>query len=129
MNSSILHVDFYEVEAGVTLQTKISIHIFGNPVGVRDGGILEVPIREIEISCLPKDLPERVVVDVSNLAVNQVIHVRDLGLSEGVRLITPGDQVVAVVKFSRATEAAPAEAEAPAAAPATAPKAAAPAKK
>lgn len=108
-NGNILHVDFYEVEAGVLLRAKVSIHVKGNPVGVRDGGILEVPIHEIEIECLPKDLPERLIVDVSPLKANHSIHVRDLNLNEGVRLITGGDQVIAVVKFARAAEAAPTE--------------------
>ena len=107
-NGNILHVDFYEVEAGIALRAKVSVHIRGNPVGVRDGGTLEAPIHEIEVECLPKDLPERIIVDVSNLKANQAIHVRDLALNEGVRLITGGDQVVAVVKFAKA-EVAPTE--------------------
>jgi len=74
----------------------------GNPVGVRDGGTLEVPVHEVEVECLPKDLPERIIVDVSELKANQAIHVRDLALGEGVRMITGGDQVVAVVKFAKA---------------------------
>jgi len=101
-NGNILHVDFYEVEAGIALRAKVSVHVRGNPVGVRDGGTLEAPIHEIEVECFPKDLPERIIVDVSNLKANQAIHVRDLALNEGVRLITGGDQVVAVVKFAKA---------------------------
>ncbi|MDR1566580.1 MAG: 50S ribosomal protein L25 [Treponema sp.] len=119
----ILHVDFYEVESGVTLRARVSIHLQGNPVGVRNGGVLEFPLHEIEVECLPKDLPERIDVDVSDLGVNQSVHVRDLALGEGVRLISGGDQVVALVKYAKeeaAAAPAPEEAAAAAAGPAAA---------
>jgi large subunit ribosomal protein L25 len=127
---SILHVDFYEVESGVALRAHVSLHLVGNPVGVREGGVLESPLHEIEVECLPKDLPERIEIDISELKVNQSIHVRDVKLGEGVRLISNGDQVIALVKYAReeavaapaAEEAAPAAPAAAAAAPA-APKA------
>jgi large subunit ribosomal protein L25 len=116
-DGTILHVDFYEVESGVALRAKVSIHIHGTPIGVREGGVLEFPLHEIEVECLPKDLPERFDADISGLKVNQSIHVRDLALGEGVRLISGGDQVVALVKFAKAeSAAAPAAEEAPAAA-------------
>jgi large subunit ribosomal protein L25 len=63
---------------------------------------LESPLHEIEVECLPKDLPERIDVDVTELKANQSIHVRDLVLAEGVRVISNPDQVVALVKFARA---------------------------
>ncbi|MDR0644644.1 MAG: 50S ribosomal protein L25 [Treponema sp.] len=97
----ILHVDFYEVEKGVLLRAKVHIHVHGNPVGVREGGILELPFHEIEVECLPKDMPERITVDISPLRVNQSIHVRDIPLGENVRLVSSGDQVVALVKFAK----------------------------
>jgi large subunit ribosomal protein L25 len=78
---------------------------------------LEVPIHAVEVECLPQNLPERIMVDVASLGVNQAIHVKDLSLGSGVRAITGGDQVVAVVKFAKAAapaaeEAAPPQAEA-----------------
>jgi large subunit ribosomal protein L25 len=114
-NGQVLHVDFYEVEAGVTLRAKVSVHVHGNPVGVREGGILEAPLHDIEVECLPKDLPERLEVDIAELKVNQSIHVRDLKLGDGVRLISNPDQVVALVKFAKAEVEPVAETEAVAA--------------
>ncbi|MDR2079825.1 MAG: 50S ribosomal protein L25 [Treponema sp.] len=111
-DGKILHVDFYEVEAGVSLRAKVSVHVHGNPIGVREGGILESPLHEIEVECLPKDLPERIDVDIAELKVNQSIHVRDLTLGEGVRLISNPDQVVALVKFAKAEVEAATETEA-----------------
>jgi large subunit ribosomal protein L25 len=115
-SGSILHVDFYEVESGIALRARVSVHLQGNPVGVREGGVLESPLHEIEVECLPKDLPERIDVDISELKVNQSLHVRDINLGEGVRLVSNGDQVVALVKFAREESAAPTEEAAPAAA-------------
>ncbi|MDR3166321.1 MAG: 50S ribosomal protein L25 [Treponema sp.] len=111
-DGNILHVDFYEVESGVALRARVSVHIQGNPVGVREGGIPEFPLHEVEVECLPKDLPERIDVDVSHLRVNQSIHVRDLVLGEGVRIISGGDQVVALVKFAKTESAAAGEEDA-----------------
>jgi large subunit ribosomal protein L25 len=114
-DGKIIHVDFYEVESGVALRARVSIHLKGNPIGVREGGVLEFPLHEIEVECLPKDLPERIEVDVSELKVNQSLHVRDIQLGGGVRLISAADQVVALVKFAREEKAAPTEEEAVAA--------------
>ena len=100
-DSAILHVDFYEIEMGKILRARVSVHTYGNPIGVRDGGVLETPLHEIEVECLPKDLPQLIKVDISDLAVNQSIHVRDLKLGDGIKLISGADQVVALVKFTK----------------------------
>ncbi|MDR0383505.1 MAG: 50S ribosomal protein L25 [Spirochaetaceae bacterium] len=110
LDGNILHVDFYEIEMGKTLRTRVSLHIIGNPIGVRDGGVLETPLHDIEVECMPKDLPERITVDISDLNANQSIHVRDLTLGEGVRLVSGEDQVVALVKFAKASASAAATA-------------------
>jgi large subunit ribosomal protein L25 len=124
VDGNILHVDFYEVESGIALRAKVSLHLHGNPVGVREGGMLESPLHEIEVECLPKDLPERIDIDISDLKVNQSLHVRDIPLGEGVKLVSGGEQVVALVKFAKSETGAEAEA---AAGPAPAAGAAAPA--
>jgi large subunit ribosomal protein L25 len=108
----ILHVDFYEIEPGKILRTKVSVKTFGNPSGVRDGGVLEVPLHDIEVECLPKDLPPRIDVDISSLKANQAVHVRDLHLADGVKLISSADKVIALVKFARQDKASAAEAAA-----------------
>ncbi|MDR1446061.1 MAG: 50S ribosomal protein L25 [Treponema sp.] len=124
-DGKILHVDFYEVEQDTLLRARVSVHLNGTPIGVRNGGILESPLHEIEVECFPRDLPERIVVDISGLDANQSIHVRDIPLNEGVKLISAGDQVVALVKFAKAEEAAAPAAEDAALAAAGSPAAAA----
>ncbi|MCL2210274.1 MAG: 50S ribosomal protein L25 [Treponema sp.] len=115
IDGNILHIDFYEVESGVALRAKVSIILQGNPVGVREGGMLENPLHEIEIECLPKDLPERIEIDVSGLKANQSLHVRDIPLAPGVKLLSNPDKVFALVKFAKAEAAAAAATEAAAA--------------
>ena len=124
VDGNILHVDFYEVKSDTLLRARVSIQLKGNAIGVREGGILEFPLHDIEVECLPKDLPERIELDISALGANQSIHVRDIPLSGSIKVLSGADQVVALVKFAR-EEAAPAEAEA-AAGPAAAPAAPAP---
>ena len=114
LDGKILHVDFYEVESGVALRARVIINLKGNPAGVREGGIMEFPRQEIEVECLPKDLPERIELDISGLGVNQSIHVRDIPLSDAIRVITPADQVVVLVKYAREEAPAAEEAAAPA---------------
>jgi large subunit ribosomal protein L25 len=116
IDGKILHIDFYEVESGVALRARVSLVLQGNPVGVREGGMLETPLHEIEIECLPKDLPERIEIDISNLKANHSLYVRDIPLAQGVKLLSNPDQVVALVKFAKAEAAAPAAADAAAAA-------------
>jgi large subunit ribosomal protein L25 len=111
IDGKIQHVDFYEVEADTSLRARVSVHVHGNPLGVREGGVLESPLHEIEVECLPRDLPERIDVDVTELRANQSIHIRDLVLAEGVRVLSNPDQVVALVKFARADAETAAEGE------------------
>jgi len=120
IDGKILHIDFYEVESGVVLRARVSLVLQGNPIGVREGGMLENPLHEIEIECLPKDLPERIEIDISGLKANHSLYVRDIPLAAGIRLLTSPDQVVALVKFAKAEAAATVAAAEPAAAAAAA---------
>ncbi|MDR2733092.1 MAG: 50S ribosomal protein L25 [Spirochaetota bacterium] len=94
----LIHLDFYEVMKGHKLRTRVPLHFEGTPVGVRvDKGLLETHLYAIEIECEPKDIPANIVVDISEIALNQALHVRDLHLPEGVVSLESGDAVVALV--------------------------------
>lgn len=125
LSERVNHIDFYEVDPAKILRTRIHLKLTGSPEGVRLGGVLESGISEIEVECLPKDLPERIVVDVSGLQLNHSLHVRDLKIKEGVKVLTDSEQTVAVLKYAKAevAETPAAEAAAPAAAAAPAPAA------
>ena len=65
------HIDFFEIERGKVLRARVLLHYVGNPVGVREGGLQELLVHEIEVECLPRHLPERLNVDIENLGVGQ----------------------------------------------------------
>lgn len=118
VDDKIKHVDFYEVERGKTLRTKVKIKLQGSAAGVRHGGVLEAGIPELEVECLPKDLPPRIIVDVSALDVNQSLHVRDIKLPEAVTVLTDTEMTIAAIKFVSAetpAQSAAADADASAA--------------
>jgi large subunit ribosomal protein L25 len=117
LTGQILHVDFYEFEKGKALRTRVPIRLSGNPVGVKEGGILESLLHELDVECLPKDLPEEITLDVNELGLDRAMHVRDLTLPEGVRSLQSADQVVCLVAHRKAEEEvapAPVEGEVPA---------------
>ncbi len=102
----VQHIDFYEIERGKILRTNAPVHLKGSSIGVLEGGVLETLIHELEVECLPKDLPEEILVDISALNVGDSIHVRDIEPPEGVRIITSQDQVLCIVEHRRAEEVA-----------------------
>jgi large subunit ribosomal protein L25 len=104
LTGRILHLDFYEFEKGKALKTRVPVHLTGAPVGVKEGGILETLMRDLEVECLPRDLPEQIALDISNLALNHSIHVRDLTLPDGVKALNSPEQVVCVVAVRKAEE-------------------------
>lgn len=112
VNGSVLHADLFAVDADQAIEVSVPIHIVGTAVGVSlGGGILDFPLREIEVLCLPRAIPEEIPVDVSALELGDSIHVRDLTLPGGVELLSDPDlSVVSVVAPAKAEEeAAPAE--------------------
>jgi len=104
LTGQVLHVDFYEFEKGKALRTRIPVKLAGNPVGVKEGGILEVLLRELDVECLPKDLPEEIILDISELMLDRAMHVSDFSLPEGVRSLQTADQVVCLVAHRKAEE-------------------------
>ncbi|MHC8863953.1 50S ribosomal protein L25/general stress protein Ctc [Arenicellales bacterium IMCC57338] len=85
----VMHVDFQRVRASEKLHMKVPLHFEGSDVapGVKtDGGILSHPITELDITCLPRDLPEFIAVDVSELNLNESLHLSNIKMPEGVEL-------------------------------------------
>ena len=102
LTGSILHVDFYEIEAGKALRTQIPVNIIGIPLGVREGGILEHLLYTLEVECLPKDIPEKFDIDVEELDIGDSVHVRDIEIPSEVRLLSSEDLVIVSITTPRA---------------------------
>ncbi len=105
----LLHVDFQEISATEEIKISVNILTTGEAIGVRrDKGILQFGIREIEIECLPDKIPGHITVDVSNLGIGQSIHVSDLELGEGIKVLSDlGEMIVAVITIKEEVVAAP----------------------
>ncbi len=109
LTGEILHIDFSEFKKGVALRTRVPVRLTGNPIGVKEGGILETLLHSLEVECLPKDLPEEITLDISELVLGHALHVSDLKLPEGVKSMAAPDQVLCIVAHRKAEEeAAPA---------------------
>lgn len=122
MTDRILHVDLHEVSADEEVEIEVAVHAVGDSIGVRtENGILELVAHQVRISCLPRNLPSFIEVDVSELHLNHSIHVRDLPKLPGVKYVDdPGQPVIACVEPvvevepTPAAEAVPVEGAAPA---------------
>lgn len=118
----IIHVDFYAVDLAQRLEAHVPITFIGQAAGIAGGGVFEVHLREIVVECLPTQIPERIEVNVSGLAIGDSIHVRELVVPSEVTVVTRPEEVVATVVLPKVVEeAAPAPATPEAAAAAQAP--------
>jgi large subunit ribosomal protein L25 len=99
LTGGLLHVDFLVVSATEKIRTNVAVEIVGEAPAVRImNGVLMVNLSEIEVEALPKNLPEVIKADVSNLAeIGSALHVRDLNLGSGVKVINDEDAIIAVV--------------------------------
>ena len=110
-----LHVDFVRVDLEKAITVAVPVRLLGIPLGVKtEGGLLEFVTRQIDVECLPGEIPEHVDIDVSELHVNQNVHVSDVKVGERIKVLTPMDTIVALVALPK-EEAAPVVEEAAAA--------------
>jgi len=136
VTGDVLHADFFEVDLTERLTVSVPLRFVGKAVGVVEGGVLQPIVREIELECLPTEIPEFIEVDVSHLTIHQAVHLSELKLPERVTAMgEPTQPLVSVLPptveeakpAAEAAEAVPAEgvpAEGAAAAPAAEPAAA-----
>jgi large subunit ribosomal protein L25 len=104
IHGKITHIDFFEIEKGKLLRTHVPIHLDGTPIGVKEGGILEHLLHEVEVECLPKDLPETIHIDVTDLQIHHPVHIKDITAIAGVKFLNSPDQVVCLVEIKAAVE-------------------------
>jgi len=101
----LLHVDLQEVSADRPITVRVAVHPVGEAIGVKDTkGILSLVLHELEVSCLPRNIPERIDADVTSLAIGDVLTVADLTVPEGVRILNDPGQAIATVSPPMAEE-------------------------
>ncbi len=122
ITGDVIHADFYEVDLTAKIQVHVPLHFVGKAVGIVNGGIIQPILREIEVECLPLDIPEFFNVDVSALDIGDSVHIEDLQMPEGVVSAAEDNLalVTVVAPTVEATTSAAAPVEAAAAAPADA---------
>jgi large subunit ribosomal protein L25 len=111
VSGNLLHVDLLRVAMDVRMRVQVPVHTFGDPAGVKvQGGVFEVVTREVEIECLPGDIPSEFRADVSGLNLNDALRARDLQLDASkLKLLTDPEQVLAHVVTLKVEEEKPAE--------------------
>src|SRR5205814_5408308 len=94
----LIHADLTRLVKGQKIEVTVPLHLVGEPVGVREEqGVLEQIIREIEVRCEPREIPDVINVDVSNLGVHDVLHISDIPIDERIEILNPPETVIATV--------------------------------
>ncbi|MEJ2006677.1 MAG: 50S ribosomal protein L25 [Acidobacteriota bacterium] len=109
IRGDLLHVDMVRIARDEKLRVRVPIHITGEPQGVKvQGGVFEFTLREVEVECLPDDIPENIAIDVTDLTIGRHLRVSDLPISANVKVLAEPARVVAHVAAPKAAEVAPA---------------------
>jgi large subunit ribosomal protein L25 len=98
IHSKWVHVDFLAVSRTQTITVNVPVHETGEAAGVKEGGVVEHHLREVQIECLPQDVPDELVVDITNVELGEMVHVSDLVPPAGVTILTnPEDAILSVI--------------------------------
>jgi len=113
VRGAVLHVDFLKIARDVAIEVDVPIHIEGDSPGVKEGGVIEHHLWNVRVSCLPTNVPDRLVADVSRTVLGEMLRVSDLIVPEGVTILTEGTEAVlgvVVPQVLKLEEEVPAEA-------------------
>ncbi len=112
VSREVLHIDFQRVLMDEAIRINVQIRAVGEPTGVKnEGGVLDLVTREVEVECLPGDIPEAIELDVEALAIGDHLDARDLTLPKGVTLLEEPDRVIVSVSYAARIEEAEEEGE------------------
>jgi large subunit ribosomal protein L25 len=101
------HVDLFALDLKKAVRVAVEIKLEGKPIGLTEGGLLNVVNRQIDIECLPTDIPESLTADISGLGVGDALHVSDLTIPAGLKVLSAPETTIAVVNLFQEEEAAP----------------------
>jgi len=110
IRQEVLHVDFKKIDLKVKVEVAIPIELVGKAEGVKSGGILQQIERELEVRCMPLEIPDRIEVDVSILEIGDSIHIKDIAVPEGTEVLSSGEKAMVTV-LSPIAEEVPEEVE------------------
>lgn len=99
MSGKLLHIDFHHVNMTESMNSKVTIHFSGEAIGLKNGGVLQVELYEVEVRCMPGDLPTSMEVDISNLDVGDQLLVSNLEFQAGIEVLTDPSSVMIQIKI------------------------------
>ena len=105
----ILHVDFVRIALTEKVTTHVPVVLYGTSQGVKEGGILDHALKEIEIECLPTEIPKNIRINISELAIGNTIHISDLELPANAKVLGNPDAIVVSVHFATEEKETPEE--------------------
>lgn len=105
ISHDLLHADFYEVAMDQMLEVDVPLEVTGEAYGVKtEGGLLDIVHRELRVECLPGDIPEHITVDVTEMKIGDLFRIRDLKVSDKIKLLDEPETVIVAVEHPRAEE-------------------------
>ncbi|MFH0994871.1 MAG: 50S ribosomal protein L25/general stress protein Ctc, partial [Pseudomonadota bacterium] len=109
MSRKFLHVDFYEISKDRKITVNVPVIVKGKAKGIEDGGMLQIIEREIEVLCLPFEVPESIQIDITDLGIGDSIHVKDLKVAENVEIPADNNYTILTILSTKSDEKAPGE--------------------
>ncbi|MEC9488157.1 MAG: 50S ribosomal protein L25 [Halanaerobium sp.] len=97
IKGNILHVDFQQISLDEKIVVSVPLSLEGVPAGVREGGVLQHLLREVDVECLPTNIPDNLEIDISGLNVGHSLSVGELSAPEGVEIMTPAEEIIATI--------------------------------
>lgn len=94
MRAELEHIDFYEITRGEVISTKIPLRLVGSSPGAEKGGVVEQVTREVEVECLPENIPPHIDVDLKDLEIGDSLRVKDLQIPSGVKILTNPEEII-----------------------------------
>ena len=105
LRQTLTHVDFLRIQAGVTVDVNVPIHLIGIPEGVKNsGGVLEQVIHDLAVRCIPSKIPQSIDIDVTHLEINKSIHIYDIEFGEGVEVTIEQKRTICSVAIPKVIE-------------------------
>ncbi|MGN7457933.1 50S ribosomal protein L25 [Paenibacillus pasadenensis] len=97
LSRRLIHVDLHQINMNEEIKASVRVDLTGDSTGVREGGVLSVTLHEVEVQCLPNDIPESLEADISGLGVGENLSAGELKLPDKVQLVTDPEQIIAGV--------------------------------
>lgn len=98
ITNKLMHIDLMEVAMDEKVKVKVTIHLTGNCIGVKEGGILQYGLHQVEIECFPQQIPSHFDVNIAAVKLNESLHVRDIQTPEGVKILNDADATIMTIQ-------------------------------